>query len=97
MEELKNQLSAKTGVDEGTAEKISTMLKDNVGSLPGMLSGDARGLSERLQGLGLGEGVVAKVVAFLKEHAAEIPTWLAGEGGGLLTKAKELIGGVIGR
>jgi hypothetical protein len=96
VEELIKQMSEKTGIDRGIAEKVSAMLQQRAADLPKLLGGDSQGLVQLLQKLGIDQGIVQKVLAFLKEHAAQLPTWLGSDGGGILKKAKDALGGILG-
>ena len=54
MDQLIAELTAKVGLDRGTAEKVAQFLKDNAHRLPELLQGDAvKGMTENLPG-GLG-------------------------------------------
>src|SRR5262249_25334226 len=97
VEELIKQMSEKTGIDRGLAEKISGLLQQNAANVSQMLAGDSQGLVQLLQKAGISEGIAQKVLAFLKQHAANLPTWLGSDGGGILKKAKEALGGMLGR
>jgi hypothetical protein len=97
VEELIRQLSEKTGIGRALAEKISTMLQQNAANLPQMLAGDSQGLVQLLQKAGIDPAIAQKVLAFLKQHAADLPAWLGSDGGGILSKAKEALGGMLGR
>ena len=97
MEELSKQLNEKTGIDRGIAEKISALLQQNAANVPNLLGGDSQGLVQLLQKAGIDEGIIQKVLAFLKQNAANLPTWLGSDGGGILKKAKDVLGGVLGR
>src|SRR4051812_31743493 len=97
MEELKNQLCEKTGIDRGTADKISAVLSENVNRVDSLLADDAQGLVQLLQKVGIDEGQARRVVAFLKENVAKLPAWLGGDGGqGFLGKARNVLGGILG-
>ena len=96
MEELIKQLREKAGIDQANAEKVSATLEQKAGELPNLISGNTQGLVQMLQKAGVDEGVIQKVVAFVKQNADKIPAMLAGEGG-LINKAKELVGGMLGR
>lgn len=54
MDKLIDELTAKVGLDRGTAEKVVQFLKDNAHRLPELLGSDAaKGLMDKLPG-GLG-------------------------------------------
>jgi hypothetical protein len=54
MDTLIAELTAKVGLDRGTAEKVAQFLKDNAHRLPELLQSDAaKGVMEKLPG-GLG-------------------------------------------
>jgi hypothetical protein len=89
MDALSQQLSERVGLDEGTAEKVSTVLQGNMGDMQGLLAGDGRGLVQLLQKAGINEGVAQKVVAFLKENSGQLSEWAS--------KAKEMLGGILAR
>jgi hypothetical protein len=96
VEELIKQLREKAGIDQANAEKVSATLEEKAAQLPNLISGNTQGLVQMLQKAGIDEGVIQKVVAFVKQNADKIPAMLAGEGG-LLSKAKEMVGGMLGR
>jgi len=62
-----------------------------------MLTTNSQGLVDLLQKAGISEGIAQKVVAFLQQNAANLPALLGSEGGGLLKKAKDMVGGMLGR
>jgi len=97
VEELIKQMSEKTGIGRGLAEKISTLLQQNAANVPQMLAGDSQGLVQMLQKAGIDPAIAQKVLAFLKQNAANLPAWLGSNGGGILSKAKEALGGMLGR
>ena len=97
MEELIKLLRDKAGIDRASAEKVSATIEKNAAEVPNLLGGNAQGLVQMLQKAGIDEGIIQKVVAFLKQHADKLPALMAGEGGGLLNKAKDLVGGMLGR
>ena len=96
MEELIKQLREKAGIDRANAEKVSATLEQKAAELPNLISGNTQGLVQMLQKAGIDDGIIQKVVAFVKQYADKIPAMLAGEGG-LLNKAKEMVGGMMGR
>lgn len=97
MEELIKQLREKAGIDRANAEKVSTALEEHPAEMPNVLGGNTQGLVQLLQKAGIDDGVIQKVVAFLKQHAGDLQKMLSGEGGGILNKAKDLVGGMLGR
>lgn len=97
VEELIKQLREKAGIDRANAEKVTATLEEKAAELPNLISGNTQGLVQILQKAGIDEGIIQKVVAFIKQHAADLPAMLSAEGGGVLNKAKELVGGILGR
>jgi hypothetical protein len=93
MEELTQQLSERTGIDQATAEKVSDLLQANAGGMQDLLAGDGRGLAQLLQKSGINEGIAQKIVAFLKENSANLSKWISGSG--ILEKAKAMLGGAL--
>jgi hypothetical protein len=96
VEELIKQLREKAGIDQANAEKVSATLEQKAAELPNLIGGNTEKLAQMLQKSGIDESIVQKVVAFVKQNADKIPAMLAGEGG-LLNKAKEVVGGMLGR
>jgi hypothetical protein len=90
-------LKEKVGLDQGNAERVSATLQQNVAKVSQMLTTNSQGLVDLLQKAGISEGIAQKVVAFLQQNAANLPAMLGSEGGGILKKAKEMVGGILGR
>jgi hypothetical protein len=95
VEELIKQLREKAGIDQANAEKVSATLEKKAAELPNLIGGNTQGLVQMLQKAGIDEGIIQKVVTFVKQNADKIPAMLAG--GGILNKAKDLVGGMLGR
>jgi hypothetical protein len=96
MEELVKQLVEKVGIDKGTAEKVSGLLRERAATLPALLTGDASSLTPLLSKLGIDGATAARIVRFLQEHAAQLHEWVGSQGGGVLQKAKDVLGGMLG-
>jgi hypothetical protein len=95
MQELIKELNEKAGIDQGTAEKVADALKQSSADVPNLLSGDSQGMAQLLSKLGIDEATAQKVLAFLKENAGRLPDLLGG--GGILKKAKDALGGILGK
>jgi hypothetical protein len=60
MQELINDLCAKTGIDQATAQKVAIYLKDNITKVPQLLGAEGGGV----------KGVVGSVAGKLGDLAA---------------------------